>query len=230
MARTYLSILTNDTWLQEKLISTFKQSDFSIGFSGSDEVQLLSYFEKHILANHVLFVKPCRQTKYAYDENYLRSLFKIDVIVIGPALLTEHKGLIHNSQISGYITTDEIDYKTINTIVTQLYHIGYYANTQIPRAYWESTPKPVQKFSAPKFTKREKSIINLLCHGFNQVEISQIIHTSVSNVRNHLDRIKSKTMVETSTQLAIVCISNRWVVLTREKFKRHNPYIISPLT
>lgn len=179
MARTYLSILTDDSWLQDKLKSTIKQSNYYEGFSGSDETQLLAYLENQTLVNHVLFVRPNIQCKHAYDESYLRSFCKIDVIVIGSKLLNEHIGLIHNSQISGYITTDEIDSNSINIIVNELYSKGYYANAQIPKEFWENRPKEVQKYATPKFTNREKSIINLLCHGYNQVEISQIIKVSI---------------------------------------------------
>ena len=65
-----------------------------------------------------------------------------------------------------------------------------------------------------------------MCHGFTNVEIAEILGSSVSNIRNHVERIKAKSQVSSNIEMVAIAISNSWVRLTRENFKRHNPFVL----
>lgn len=225
MARTYLSVLTENKHLEFLLKKSIHQSGYSIGFVGNDEKNLTDYLKVNDNLTHLLFVKPTIRYTTAYNERKLLELCTIDVIIVGSPLLDIHVALIQDSHISGYILQENINQKEIFNLVNQIYRHGYYASTEIPKSFWMNRPKRGQRLPKPKFTKREIQVLDKICHGFTNLEIATIIKSSVSNVNNHLERIKSKIHVESSKELIGISISNNWVVLSREKYKRHNPFI-----
>ena len=226
MAKTQLSILTQDSWLSEKIKFTIELSHFNVGYSGQDENLLLAYIENNPLVNHILFVRPSIRYMIADNELNLRSKCKINVLIIGKPLVDDHKPLIHRSNISGYLTISSINKATIQRVVADIIQKGYFSNEQIPENIWLQNPKGKQELSIPMFTPREQQILNLVCHGFTNNETAEVLNCTVSNIQNHLNRIKSKALVSSSIELVAISIANKWVSLSREKFKRHNPYIL----
>ncbi len=226
MSKTQLSILTEDTWLSEKVKFTIENSNFEIGYSGDDENLLLAYLEKNTMSNHILFVRPSIRFMIADNELNLRRKFKINVLFIGLPLVDDHKPLIHRSNISGYLSINSINKENIQKVVTDVTQKGYYSNEQIPENIWIQNPKGKQELSIPQFTSREQQILNLLCHGFTNGESAEVLHCTMSNIQNHINRIKSKALASSSVELVAISIANKWVNLSREKFKRHNPYIL----
>jgi DNA-binding NarL/FixJ family response regulator len=226
MARTFISVLTADKWLEEKTTYAIKEAEFGTGFLGSCETSLLIYLRENIIANHILLVKPTIENQIAFNETFLRTECKINVIILGGLLADEHKASLQSSHISGYLTPNEINAATIKELVYHIHKIGYFPNQNIPAKYWTNCPKRIQDVIQPKFTGREKLILFHMCHGFTNVEIAQIIKSSISNVRNHVERMKSKAQVQTNIEMVAISVSNNWVSLCREKFKRHNPYIM----
>lgn len=226
MARTKISILTTDKWLEEKTAYEIRKSEYAIGFLGASEAYLLNYLKKNTIFNHILLIKPTRENQIAFSEPFLRSLCKINVIIIGGPLADEHKAIIQSSHISGYLTIKDINAPTIKEMVFQINRLGYFPNDHIPSIYWINSPKKNQELAQPKFTNKERLILFHMCHGFTNVEIAEIIKSSVSNVRNHVERMKAKTQVQTNIEMVAVSVSNNWIQLCRESFKRHNPYVM----
>tara|TARA_R110002050_G_scaffold218784_1_gene354729 strand:- start:4721 stop:5416 length:696 start_codon:yes stop_codon:yes gene_type:complete len=227
MARTIISVLTEDPWLSDMVKHTFESAHFEVGYAGQDEKILLNYIEKNTLADHILFVRPSARYLFAHNELNLRSKCKINVLLIGLPLQEDFKQLIHRSNISGYLTINSITVSNAPQIVADLAQKGYYANDQIPESIWLQNPKGTQKLAMPIFTAREQQVLNLICHGFTNNETAEVLNCSVSNIQNHINRIKSKALASTSVELVAISIANRWVHLTREKFKRHNPFIMN---
>lgn len=226
MSKTQLSVLTEDTWLADKMNFTLNLSGFLVGYAGKDENLLLDFIENNPMVNHILFVRPCMHYTTADNEFILRSKYKINVIIIGPPLVNAHQPLIHRSNISGYLTIKSINKETVIDLVNNLIQKGYHSNDQIPEKIWLQNPKGRQQLSSPQFTKREKEILNIVCHGFTNNEVAEVLHCTVSNIQNHIERIKSKTLVTSTVELVAISIANKWVSLSREKFKRHNPFIL----
>lgn len=226
MARTFISVLTSDKWLEEKTTFAIQKSEFGTGFLGSSETALLSYLKQNTIANHILLVKPTSENHISFNELFLRTICKINVIILGGPVADEHKAALQSSHISGYLTPNEVNASTIKELVFHIYQKGYFPNQNIPAKYWKNCPKRIQDVVQPKFTNREKLILFHMCHGFTNVEIAQIIKSSISNVRNHVERMKSKAHVQTNIEMVAISVSNNWVSLCREKFKRHNPYIM----
>jgi len=226
MARTKISVLTVDKWLEEKTVYEINKSEYATGFLGSSETLLLNYLKTNTISNHILLVKPVPENLIAFSETLLRSICKINVIIIGGPLADEHKAVIQSSHISGYLTLKDIHASTIKEMVFQVNQLGYFANDHIPSKYWINSPKKTQDLVQPKFTNKERLILFHMCHGFTNVEIAQIIKSSISNVRNHVERMKAKAQVQTNIEMVAISVSNNWIQLCRENFKRHNPYIM----
>ena len=224
MARTYLSILTYDLRLEIRLKQTINSTNYSVGFSGNNEHNFIDYLKKNGTANHILFVKPTLSYQSAYNETNLRNFAQIDIVIIGTPLTEEQIGIAQASKISGYITELDIDSSIFEDIINQLYRKNYYSNNQIPESFWINNPKARKRLPQPSFTLRQKEVLFWLCHGFTQNDISQIINTGVSNVENHINRIKSKIYVSSSIEVVALSINNGWVRLSKNKFKRHTPF------
>jgi len=229
MARTLLSILTEDKWVETPLNQSINSAGFSLGYSGNNEQDFIQFLRNNNIANHILIVKPTRAYQSAYNETDLRNFSKIDVIITGSSLREEHIPLIQSSHISGYICSSNINPTVITDLVEQLYRNGYYANEQIPNYLWVNRPKKRQEFAKPIFTPRQTEILEYLCHGFNGKEIALLLHTTESNIRNHIQKLKTKTETHSETALVAIAIENNWVCITREKFKRHNRYVLNPI-
>jgi DNA-binding NarL/FixJ family response regulator len=224
MARTLLSILTNEPWLEDKVRTVINSTNYSLGYSGNKEREFITYLKTQTYANHILFVKPVQQYQHAYSEADLSAYASINIIIIGPPLTNELIGLIQMSSISGYITNLDINSSVFNDIIGQVYLKRYFANEQIPEEFWQNNPKPPERLPKPNFTKRQKEVLYWLCHGFTQCDIAQIMETSVSNVENHLNRLKSKIYVKSTNEVVVVAIHNAWVIISKDRFKRHTPF------
>ena len=225
MARSYLSILIDDTWLTNKLSHSVLLTNYVLGYVGDNENSLVEYLLNDDLKDHILFIRPSDKFLFAFNETYLRSLCKIDVIIIGPPLAHEQIALIQSSSISGYITTNDINRELILDIIQQLYKNGFYVNEQIPLKYWLNRPKKRQIIPSPKFTKREKEILTWICHDHSSSEIASFLQTGTSNIRNHVARLKKKTYTKSSNALIALSVKSEWVKITPENFQSHSPFL-----
>lgn len=228
MARTYISVLTEDKWVETTLSNSIKSANYSFGYVGNNEQDFIQYLKRNNIANHILIVKPTLAYQSAYNETNLRSFSKIDVIITGAPLRQEHIPLIQSSHISGYIDSSTISPLVIKDLAEQLYRNGYYANEQIPKSLWINRPKKRQEYAKPKFTRSETKILDYLCHGFTAADIGFLTNTTEASVRFHIKNLKTKTQSYNVNALVAIAVENNWVYLTREKFKRHNPYILNP--
>ena len=86
MARTYLSILTEDLSLEETFIHEVLFTKYRLGYSGNNEEEFIAFLKGETIANHILFVKPTPRYLQAYNESDLRVFAKIDIIIIGASL------------------------------------------------------------------------------------------------------------------------------------------------
>ncbi|MGB1004247.1 MAG: hypothetical protein ACPGVC_08465 [Salibacteraceae bacterium] len=225
MARTIISVLTEETWLVNKLVFSINTANYTLGYNGSNETEYIEYLQQQFESNHILFVKPVESYKKAFYAPFLQKFSKIDIIIIGPPLSPAQVGIVQLSNISGYINELDIDPPLILNIIKQLYRHGYFANHQIPEQYWTSHPKPLQILPQPKLTKREKQILDLVCHNYSTSEIAMFIETKTSNVRNVISRLRSKTFTRTNEALVALSIASGWVKINCEKFKSGSPFI-----
>ncbi len=71
--------------------------------------------------------------------------------------------------------------------------------------------KAVRQFSIPQFTKREKEVLNLICQGYNNEQISKIIHVSSKTIEKHKSSLFQKTEAKNTVNLIIFAFKNELV-------------------
>ena len=65
--------------------------------------------------------------------------------------------------------------------------------------------------SIPQFTEREKEILNLICQGYNNEQIGEIIHVSPKTIEKHKSSLFQKTDAKNTVNLIIYAFNNKLV-------------------
>jgi len=65
--------------------------------------------------------------------------------------------------------------------------------------------------SIPQFTEREKEILNLICQGYNNEQIGEIIHVSPKTIEKHKSSLFQKTDAKNTVNLIIYAFNNELV-------------------
>lgn len=126
MAKTNISVLTQEKWLEKQLSHCIIQSNYEIGEYGNDEKKFLHFLSNNTMADHVLFIKPARHYNLALDETFLRKIAKIDLISIVGPIPEEHIPLIQKSNVRGYLSYPELSTQTITQLIPGLQKDGFY--------------------------------------------------------------------------------------------------------
>ncbi len=65
-----------------------------------------------------------------------------------------------------------------------------------------------RKSSLPSFTQREREILDLLCQGYNNEQIAELIHVSSKTVEKHKSNLFQKTETNNTVNLIIYAFKN----------------------
>ena len=68
--------------------------------------------------------------------------------------------------------------------------------------------------SIPQFTEREKEILNLICQGYNNEQIGEIIHVSPKTIEKHKSSLFQKTDAKNTVNLIIYAFNNELVQIS----------------
>ena len=68
-----------------------------------------------------------------------------------------------------------------------------------------------RRSSMPSFTRREKEILDLICKGFNNEQIADMIHVSSKTVEKHKSNLFQKTDTNNTVNLIIYAFKNELV-------------------
>ena len=71
--------------------------------------------------------------------------------------------------------------------------------------------------SIPQFTEREKEILNLICQGFNNEQIGEIIHVSPKTIEKHKSNLFKKTDAKNTVNLIIYAFNNELVQISTHR-------------
>jgi len=71
--------------------------------------------------------------------------------------------------------------------------------------------KAVRQSSIPQFTEREKEVLNLICQGYNNEQISEIIHVSSKTIEKYKSSLFHKTDSKNTVNLIIFAFKNELV-------------------
>lgn len=112
------------------------------------------------------------------------------------------------SNLDGLIYKD-IDENTFLTSINQILN-GY---TLFPENYHYNEEN--EKFKM--LSKKELSILKLLCNGLEREEIAQMLNITEGTLKNYISNILNKMEFESISKLTMFCLSNGYIVPNIEK-------------
>ena len=97
----------------------------------------------------------------------------------------------------------------------KVYSGGNYFSDEIVRTVAKNIQRirseAARKSSLPNFTRREKEILDLICQGYNNDQIAEMIHVSPKTVEKHKSNLFQKTDTNNTVNLIIYAFKNELV-------------------
>jgi DNA-binding NarL/FixJ family response regulator len=97
----------------------------------------------------------------------------------------------------------------------RVYNGGNYFSDEIVKTVAKNLQKlrdeAVRKSSMPSFTPREKEVLDLICQGYNNEQIAEMIHVSSKTIEKHKSNLFQKTDTNNTVNLIIYAFKNELV-------------------
>ncbi len=126
-----------------------------------------------------------------HDENYVEQMMIMGVegYMLKRSTPDEFEAALLRVQSGGNYFSDEI----VKTVAKNLKRI----RTEAER-----------KSSLPSFTRREREVLDLICQGYNNEQIADLIHVSSKTVEKHKSSLFQKTDTNNTVNLIIYAFKN----------------------
>ena len=126
-----------------------------------------------------------------HDENYVEQMMIMGVegYMLKRSTPDEFEAALLRVQSGGNYFSDEI----VKTVAKNLQRI----RTEAER-----------KSSLPSFTQREREVLDLICQGYNNEQIADLIHVSPKTVEKHKSSLFQKTDTNNAVNLIIYAFKN----------------------
>lgn len=126
-----------------------------------------------------------------HDENYVEQMMIMGVegYILKRSTPDEFEAALLRVQSGGNYFSDEI----VKTVAKNLQRI----RTEAER-----------KSSLPSFTQREREVLDLICQGYNNEQIADLIHVSSKTVEKHKSSLFQKTDTNNTVNLIIYAFKN----------------------
>lgn len=126
-----------------------------------------------------------------HDENYVEQMMIMGVegYMLKRSTPDEFEAALLRVQSGGNYFSDEI----VKTVAKNLQRI----RTEAER-----------KSSLPSFTQREREVLDLICQGYNNEQIADLIHVSPKTVEKHKSSLFQKTDTNNTVNLIIYAFKN----------------------
>jgi DNA-binding NarL/FixJ family response regulator len=97
----------------------------------------------------------------------------------------------------------------------RVYNGGNYFSDEIVQTVARNLQKlrdeAARKSSMPSFTRREKEVLDLICQGFNNEQIAEMMHVSSKTIEKHKSNLFQKTDTNNTVNLIIYAFKNELV-------------------
>lgn len=126
-----------------------------------------------------------------HDENYVEQMMIMGVegYMLKRSTPDEFEAALLRVQSGGNYFSDEI----VKTVAKNLQRI----RNEVER-----------KSSLPSFTRREREVLDLICQGYNNEQIADLIHVSSKTVEKHKSSLFQKTDTNNTVNLIIYAFKN----------------------
>ena len=129
-----------------------------------------------------------------HDEDYVEQMMMVGVegYMLKRSNPEEFESALLKVQGGGNYFSDEI----VKTVARNLHKLR---------------DEAARRSSMPSFTRREKEILDLICKGFNNEQIADMIHVSSKTVEKHKSNLFQKTDTNNTVNLIIYAFKNELV-------------------
>ncbi|MFW5645576.1 MAG: response regulator [Bacteroidota bacterium] len=126
-----------------------------------------------------------------HDEDYVEQMMIMGVegYMLKRSTPDEFEAALKRVQMGGNYFSDEI----VKTVAKNLQRIRNEAE---------------KKSSLPSFTQREREVLDLICQGYNNEQIADLIHVSSKTVEKHKSNLFQKTDTNNTVNLIIYAFKN----------------------
>jgi DNA-binding NarL/FixJ family response regulator len=135
----------------------------------------------------------------------------IKIIVLTTFQDEEYLDQMMNADVHGYMLKRSTRHEFDNAL-KKVYSGGNFFSDEIVSVLTRNLTKNrnagTRNFQAPQFTERESEILNLICKGFNNEQIGEMIHVSPKTVEKHKSSLFLKTETKNTVNLIIYAIKN----------------------
>jgi len=134
-----------------------------------------------------------------HDEDYLEQMMMAGVegYMLKRSTMQEFDTAIHKVYSGGNFFSDEI----INTLTLNIH---------------KTRTKAIKQSTAPELTAREKEVLNLICQGLNNEQVSELMHVSPKTIEKHKSNLFLKTNTKNTVNLIIYSFNNGLIKITEE--------------
>jgi DNA-binding NarL/FixJ family response regulator len=126
-----------------------------------------------------------------HDEDYVQQmmLFGVEGYMLKRSTPDEFEAALSRVNSGGNYFSDEI----VKTVAKNLQRIRDEAE---------------RKSNLPSFTRREREVLDLICQGYNNEQIADLIHVSSKTVEKHKSNLFQKTETNNTVNLIIYAFKN----------------------
>ena len=136
----------------------------------------------------------------------------LNIIILTTFKDEEYLDQMMNANVAGYMlkrsTRQEFD-----NALKKVYSGGNFFSDEIISILTRNINKsrPQRTPQSKQFTERESEILNLICKGFNNEQIGEIIHVSPKTVEKHKSSLFQKTETKNTVNLIIYALKHKLI-------------------
>ena len=136
MARTLLSVISENEEDLNALQTVFENSQLGEGYVGSKNLCLKEHIQKYAQKKHLLFMRPSKKFLNACSPKNLNKIADVSLIVLGEKLPQDLIGFLIEYGALGYIRPEDVSVAGIHEMLDSIELKGYFENLHIPAEHW----------------------------------------------------------------------------------------------
>lgn len=225
MARTFLSVISENSEELNTLEAVFRNSQLDTGYVGSKNLGLKELIHKYALKKHLVFMRPSKKFMNVSSPKNLNKIADVSVIILGEELPEDLIGFLIEYDAMGFINPSDVSVAGIHEMLECIEKKGYVENAHIPAEHWLNKKPHIFPRPRPELTNGEEEVLRLLCHNFTVKEISDRLEKKEPAIRAHITNLREKLHAKSLLEIVIITMANTWVKIDPRLTSGKNPFL-----
>jgi DNA-binding NarL/FixJ family response regulator len=182
------------------------EPDIEVVIEASNGKQFLSFLDS-IVPNVVLMdINMPEMDGIEASRRAIEKFPDLHILVLSMYSDIDYYNTMIDIGVKGFILKD-IENKELGTAIRKIHNGGNYFSQELLLRLIKNKPDGTQI----ELTKREKEVLELICQGFSNQEISDKLYISQRTVERHRSSLLEKTNSKNSISLVIYSIKNNLI-------------------